>query len=537
MGKLSHPANQADDCRMRRILLVLGILSFLTLLFLNILPERSSERTPLEQLRLRYGTVRKPSVDHGKFEVLNGPFSKPQDVTKTCVSCHTERHHEVMQSSHWNWDRIEYIEGRGIRKVGKKNILNNYCIGISGNEQACNRCHIGYGYGDESFDFKNPYNVDCLACHDRSNLYMKAGAGMPDPSVDLTEVAKTVGKPTRANCGTCHFFGGGGNNVKHGELEVALLEPSRDLDIHMAVDGVNMECTACHTAEQHQMLGKLYSVSSMNRDRVSCESCHGELPHADGVLNKHTLKVACQTCHIPIYAKEHPTKLQWDWSTAGTLQNGQPYSIKNDTLGVETYQTTKGSFIWGKNVKPEYVWFNGTASHYLIGDTFDPTETLRVNELHGSYSDPDSKIIPVKIHRSRQIYDTQYKYLIQPKTVSRQPGDSAYWRQFDWQLASAAGMKEVGLPYSGNYGFAGTEMYWPINHMVAPAKEALSCIECHTRSESRVASLTDFYLPGRDRNIWVERTGVSLLVLTMIGAGLHGVARLASPRRRREATK
>lgn len=65
-----------------------------------------------------------------------------------------------------------------------------------------------------------------------------------------------------------------------------------------------MQCTACHTAEKHQMLGKSYSVSSMNRDRVACESCHGALPHDTDVLNNHTLKVACQSCHIPIYAKE-----------------------------------------------------------------------------------------------------------------------------------------------------------------------------------------------------------------------------------------
>ena len=54
----------------------------------------------------------------------------------------------------------------------------------------------------------------------------------------------------------------------------------------------------------------------------------------------------------------------------------------------------KGSFVWGKNVKPDYVWFNGTASHYLLGDTFDPSKPLVVNPLHGSYDDPDSKIDP-----------------------------------------------------------------------------------------------------------------------------------------------
>ena len=160
---------------------------------------------------------------------------------------------------------------RGIRHVGKRNVLNNFCIGVSGSQPSCDKCHIGYGWADASFDFENPLNVDCLACHDNTATYVKAagGAGMPDPSVDLTKVAQHVGRPQRANCGTCHFFGGGGNNVKHGDLEKALFDPSRDVDVHMASDGLDMSCVDCHTAEKHQMLGKAYSVSSMNRNRVA----------------------------------------------------------------------------------------------------------------------------------------------------------------------------------------------------------------------------------------------------------------------------
>ena len=56
------------------------------------------------------------------------------------------------------------------------------------------------------------------------------------------------------------------------------------------------------------------------------------------------------------------------------------------------------------------------------------TKPLKINELYGSYDDPDSKIIPVKIHRTKQIYDTQNHYLIQPKTVSTADGDGGYWK-------------------------------------------------------------------------------------------------------------
>ncbi len=93
-------------------------------------------------------------------------------------------------------------------------------------------------------------------------------------------------------------------------------------------------------------------------------------------------------------------RLSWDWSTAGKLKDGKPYET-DDADGNHTYMSIKGSFTWGKNLEPEYVWFNGTADHYLIGDKIaDTTKPLQINKLFGSYADADSKIIPVKIHRS-----------------------------------------------------------------------------------------------------------------------------------------
>jgi hypothetical protein len=40
-------------------------------------------------------------------------------------------------------------------------------------------------------------------------------------------------------------------------------------------------------------------------------------------------------------------------------------------------------------------------------------------------------------------------------------------------------MKASGLEYSGEYGFAATETYWPINHMVVAKGDALKCNDCH----------------------------------------------------------
>jgi len=519
----------------KRIFFSLLALAIVGAVSWTLLRTLSTGTPPLAQLKQRYAVKSKSSVDHSQFAQLQRRFARPQEVTAACISCHNGRAVEVMRSSHWNWERTEYVEGKGIRSIGKKNILNNFCIGITSNERSCNRCHIGYGYANDSFDFSNPLNVDCLACHDNSGRYVKAigGAGMPDRSVDLTDVAQHVGKPQRANCGTCHFFGGGGNNVKHGDLEQSLFDAPRTVDVHMGTDGIDMTCTDCHTAREHQMLGKVYSVSSMNRDRVNCAHCHSEVPHEDAVLNSHTLKVACQTCHIPVYAKVNPTKLSWDWSTAGQLKNGRPFEVA-DSTGVDTYMSIKGTFEWGSNLKPDYIWFNGTASHNMIGDTIDPSQAVKMNDLRGRYDDPESKIVPVKVHRATQIYDVKNRYLIQPKTYSSAPGDSGFWAEFNWHRAAQAGMSEIGLPYSGEYGFVKTEMTWPINHMVSPASAAVACNECHTPENGRLANLTGFYLPGRDSNPFVETLGTLIVLLTLAGVSVHGGARIVIASRRKE---
>jgi hypothetical protein len=158
---------------------------------------------------------------------------------------------------------------------------------------------------------------------------------------------------------------------------------------------------------------------------------------------------------------------------------------------------------------------------------------VKLNRLFGDYADPDAKIIPVKVHRARQPFDEQNRTLVQPKLAGTRDGDGALWRDFDWQRSAREGMSLVGLPYSGKLGFIETEMVWPINHMVPPKEQAVACAECHTRQGSRLAALTDFYLPGRDRNTWIDGLGRLAIGLALAGAALHAGARILFRRRLR----
>ena len=469
-----------------------------------------------------YKNSESKSADHSKFEILQQEFKTPQEVTAACLTCHTERHTEVMKMSHWNWSIDENVKGKGFVPYGKKNGLNNFCIGTSSNEALCMTCHIGYGWKDKNFNFKEKQNIDCLVCHDNTSKYKKevGKSGNPVTTIDLSKIAQGIGKTSKKNCGACHFKGGGGNNVKHGDLESALLSCSREVDVHMSRDSLNLSCTDCHKTKNHKMLGKLYTVSSENKDRATCQSCHTEMPHSDDLLNEHCVKVSCQTCHIPIYAKVNPTKMTWDWSTAGKMDENGKLIKEKDKNGYESYFSKKGSFLYQKNVTPEYLWFNGTASHYLLGEKVDTNSPVQINTLYGSYADNNSKIIPVKTFRGKQIYDTENNILINPKLYPTTKGDGAYWKEFNWDAAARAGMKSIGQEYSGHYGFIKTESYWPLNHMVSKKEAAVSCKECHSKHNSRLAGLNDFYMPGRDSSI-LDLVGKIIIILSLIGVSIH----------------
>lgn len=402
---------------------------------------------------------------------IKGPFKTGPEVTTKCLECHEQESHEVMKTTHWTWSAQQKVNGKTIER-GKKNTINNFCVSVSGNWPRCTSCHIGFGWKDASFDFSDQTKVDCLVCHDTTGTYKKnpKGAGMPKKNVDLTKVAQNVGKPSRKNCGDCHFYGGGGDRVKHGDLDSSLLDPSRNLDVHMSTGGADMACQDCHTTEDHNIKGTALVVTPGPKAHMDCIDCHTDKVHDESVLNDHTATVACQTCHIPTFAKEFPTKTSWDWSTAG--EDREPES---DKYGMHTYHKKKGSFTWAKDIVPTYRWFNGTGGAYLLGDRIDPEKVTKLNWPNGSIKDKKAKIYPFKVHTGKQIYDEKNKYFIAPKLF----GKGGYWKTYSWDNAAKLGMQSVNLPYSGTYDFAETAMYWRINHMVSPRENALHCLDCH----------------------------------------------------------
>jgi len=408
---------------------------------------------------------------------LHGPFASGYAVTAACVTCHAPQAAEVMASQHWTWasPAPDLVAADGITPVtgaiGKKNLINNFCVGTPSNDIRCDQCHAGYGgdpdtakpqksarnyasAGTNTADSSIPleHRVDCLVCHSNpATGYAKEpkAFGKPVSTLNLAVAAQDIRKPTRANCGACHFYAGGADNVKL--MGSSLKNPTEAIDVHM---GRGMECLDCHAGANHTYRGGGVHVPG-HAGRAACSDCHGATPHDAGstngtTLNTHAGKIACQTCHIPKFSKGQFGKVDWDWSylgdnatcsgapgtcTAGVITtkvNDDGTANTNSLNSVVTYDYIKGRFTWQKNITPAYRWSNGKSTHTLLSSKGDMTgmglttadaTRLSLGEPVGTQA--NGKIMPFKLMRGRQpvFIDGANSYVLNPNLM----GTSGLW--------------------------------------------------------------------------------------------------------------
>lgn len=499
---------------------------------------------------------------------LAGPFPSGYSVTAACATCHPSAPTEVMASQHWTWagptpDLVAADLTTPVNpgNIGKANLINNFCIATASNDKRCDQCHAGYGgdpdvskpqksarkylsadptTGDSSIPLAN--RVDCLICHSNpTTAYAKDPKtfGNPVSTLNLAAAAQDIRMPTRTNCGACHFYAGGADNVKL--MGSSLKNPTEAIDVHM---GRGMECLDCHAGPEHTFKGAGVHVPS-HTARVTCADCHGAAPHEGKVAvnaatwDSHAQKIGCQTCHIPTFSRGQFGKVDWDWSTAGdktrgvagvvntTVDNDGVYS-PTGTL-VTTYDYIKGDFVWKKNIAPAYRWSNGRSTHALTSDkgnlvsaglTAADADRISLGEPVGDAA--DGKIMPFKVMRGRQaVYiDGDASFVIVPNLF----GPAGFWGviqsagySYDPGTgeftapnavppyasptplttllstnfttgAKAAGQIAAGAatlaPFDGTTGWAWryTKLYLDLNHEVAPKTQALGkagCTDCH----------------------------------------------------------
>lgn len=407
--------------------------------------------------------------------------------TQTCLNCHKEEAVNFLNSQHYQWkgDAPNITNAKG-RKLGKLNTLNDFCTSPAGNwigfvknsrgeviSKGCSACHAGNGLlPSDKPDKTQLENIDCLLCHAsgyRRDLYQDdKGEYAWKPILwknqeGLDSVAKRISAPTRAMCLRCHSASGGGPNFKRGDIEYVLANPTREHDVHMATDGKNMQCVACHAGEKHRVLGRgtdLAATDTVNK-QLTCDNtaCHGSPQHKNPILTKHAESVNCTVCHIPKFARSEPTDMVRDWSRPVYNSEADKYSA---TITLQ------------KDVMPVYAWFNGNTRVQLPGEPVTPLAdgTAGIMMPQGSREDPKAKIFAFKLHKGRLPLLAEKNWLI-PITVEH------FFSNGQIGPAVVHAAKAVYGIENARYSWIGTTRYMGIFHGVQPKVNALKCADCH----------------------------------------------------------
>jgi hypothetical protein len=96
---------------MQRREIILGLLAVLLVLGPTLIQEAKAsgpagaEQAPGREMAQQATRDAKRWItsDHSKHEALKQPFASGPEVTKTCLSCHTEAAAQIHKSIHWTW--------------------------------------------------------------------------------------------------------------------------------------------------------------------------------------------------------------------------------------------------------------------------------------------------------------------------------------------------------------------------------------------------------------------------------------------------
>jgi len=301
--------------------------------------------------------------------------------------------------------------------------------------EGCGQCHIGGGYGPPSgemmpvtFREKRAENgIDCLICHSQSydmdqRTVIQDDVGLRWNQDRSMRAAMTVGRPTQQACLRCHQHDMGGDTYPYNEAaqhtgyeHQRLLHSaakrgtpySPQADVHAAA---GMTCLDCHVTEGHKIARGSKGVDLVSNDLpnvdVSCEACHTSTPHVKdpavrAILNGHTARVACETCHI--------TKLWQDNIVLTDWLNPQWSPEEGVYVPQALYQT-------GDMAKAvDYLWFNGNGTFLANALGANPTGDGDYSPLMGlitRYDKPGAPAIP-------GVQDNDFLSQLSPEMLAR----------------------------------------------------------------------------------------------------------------------
>ena len=390
----------------------------------------------------------------------------------TCLGCHPDEVHQFTASNHYLWQ-------------GKLGAINDFCgypdinfgpaklTNVSGAllDGGCATCHAGLG-AKPTLD--NPRNGDCLTCHAqdyrRTAVLVSDGWRFVPDRTNMPAVIEIQGQPSRYSCLTCHVSAGGGGNNKRGDLSDALVNPTPDVDVHM---GNGMLCTDCHLEQDHRIAG---TGSDMRIDEGvamrPCSDCHTPNSDHDPDIQQHLATVACQSCHIPAYARAVSTDMFRDYR-----------AVELNARGL--YEP---AILRGANVIPEYAFWNGQNGFYNFGDPAVAGQAMAwpLGDI------TDGKLYPFKLHTAMLPQDPVTGAIIPAKA-------GILFQTGDMDRAILTGATESSFSLTRGYTFVETTRWMGIYHEMPPASQALTCAECHDATD-RIDFSALGYTPVETRN-------------------------------------
>jgi hypothetical protein len=411
------------------------------------------------------------------------------DGPDTCLECHTEEAHQVHGSVMYQWTGEAPQMTTGPAQQGKiSGGVNSYCINILGNWNVCGNCHVGLGAMPRpEASATQLENIDCLLCHQENYKRRKVdGLFVPDTdamAISMDEAARTVHEPTRATCLQCHAKAGGGDAVKRGDLALAQGNTADShFDVHMATTGENLRCQDCHTFDDHRVAGRGSDLRPTDSEVVlECSNCHQEMAtpegHEGSTIDRHLERIACQTCHIPTYAKNA--------SDSDASEATETYRTWLDTHSTEAPFHPAAEK--ANNLIPSYRFWNRRNRNYLLHEVaeVDPaTGRYPTSRPIGHVTDSDSKLYAFKYKTAQQPITNSTRQLIALDT-------SVFFAGGDPAAATEQGLVNMGLSAAEPYSWIETDTYQMLNHQVSPDGSALRCNDCHG-SNARIDLQNDF---------------------------------------------
>ena len=402
-----------------------------------------------------------------------------QDYPANCLECHTDQANEVHASTHYKWlgEVPDMVNDQGTPQGKLTNAVNSYCINIEGNWPVCGSCHAGRGKRPDD-PTAGLENIDCLVCHNTE--YASARTRLPDGSMGVASpsdsMVRNIHEPTRGNCLKCHATAGGGDGVKRGDLSLALIDNSDEhFDYHMNTREANLSCQDCHTFKNHLVIGKgsdLRPTDDPDRgSEVACTTCHSrddiEHEHPNKIVT-HVDHVACQTCHIPTYAKV-PTETHRDWLTHHDGTDATTCTEANPCPGHP--HTEKASYL-----VPEYKWWNRKSDNYLLYD--DASRTYDADKDTYPTSRPMGDVTDGKLHPFK--YKTAYQPMIDGDNQLIAMDTYEYLKGTgNVKTSVESGLVNMGYnPAEKTYTWVTTDTYQLINHGI-DKDDILECNDCH----------------------------------------------------------